>query len=337
MTPAKIFLPVICMFLSIILSAQIKAVTDTGDEVLLFTDGTWKYVIETKNTDSVTINPLVFFKPEAANFLLKSNRSKAGFWLNSKKWNFEKSTDNNIEYSFSLKENSSVGALVLSEQVSMELKSLRKFAIDNIQKASSKFTVIREEYRYVNGLKVLLLESDVVVQGIPIIYLNYYYSDSLSTVQLMSYAPKSLADKYRNAREELLNGLVITEENNSDLNIMQNKEAIQSSLVANSDCKSLFKGSWSYVANGIKYINKMVNNKVLESNIKNSNKSEYEIKWIDNCHYELKLLNSNDPATKLINKDAIISVEILEIDVEKMRYQLTYGKEHVSGEMTKEN
>ncbi len=300
-------------------------------------DGTWKYVEEIKNTDSIQVNPVQFTKPATANFLLKSKNSSAGFWLNSKKWNFEKSTGDASEYSFSLKENTSVGGIVVSEAVGMELQSLRKFALNNIQSAASKFKIIREEYRYVNGLKVLYIESDATVQGMQLVYSNYYYSDSATTIQYLVYTAKSLAVKYKSAGEELLNGLVVTGENDAAGADKQNKGTIQSALVANSDCKALFKGSWSYVANGKKYIDKIEQGKITETSVNNTHQSEYSMQWINNCSYELKLLRSNDPATKLIKKGAVITVDIMEIDAAKMRYLLTYGEANTRGVMTKED
>jgi len=59
-------------------------------------------VEEVKNNDSIKTNPVSFIKPATASFLLKSKKTDVGFLLNTKKWNFEKSTDKDSEYSFSL-------------------------------------------------------------------------------------------------------------------------------------------------------------------------------------------------------------------------------------------
>lgn len=304
---------------------------------MLSDDGTWKYVEKVKNIDSIQTNPIEFRKPTTANFLLRSKNSSAGFWLNSKKWNFEKSTGDASEYSFSLKENSSVGGMVVSEAVSMELQSLRKFALNNIQKAASKFKIIREEYRYVNGLKVLYIESDATIQGMQLVYFNYYYSDSATTIQFLIYTAKNFAAKYKAAGEELLNGLVVTGEKMVAGTGLEDNSIIQSALVANSDCKGILKGSWSYVANGKKYIDKIEKDKIIETSVNNTHLSEYSMRWINNCSYELKLQRSNDPATSMIKKGAVITIDIMEIDATKMRYLLTYGDGHTKGEMTKEN
>jgi hypothetical protein len=316
--------------------AQIKAVTETGDEVILHANGTWKYTEEAKNNDSITTNTASFTKPATANFLLKSKNCAVGFWVNPKKWNFEKATDNTSEYSFSLKENNTTGAFVVTEQTGMPLNYLRKFAIENIQKAASAFKIIKEEYRYVNGLKVLLIESNATVEGVSITYVNYYYSDTASTIQFLTFAPNNIINKYKNELEVLLNGLVTIGENDSINKSLNNKDAVQSLLVANSNCKALFTGTWSYVANGKKFIDKFEGNKIVEYSSNYKYKSEYSMRWINNCSYELRLQRSNEPAAKLIKVGQPMTVEIIEIDTQKMRYQMKYGEGRFSGEMTKE-
>lgn len=315
---------------------QVKAVTETGDEVLLAADGTWRYVEEVKNNDSIATNPNEFKKPVAANFLLKSKNAPAGIWLNSKKWNFVKSVGDASEYSFSLKENSSVGAQVIIESLGMDLKSLRKLAIQNMQSATSQFKIVREEIRSVNGSTVLFVHSDAVVEGIKINYLTYYFTDSVSTIQFIGYVSKNMLEKYTGTVEELLNGLVtLTAGEKGDT--LENKSVVQSSLSANSNCKALFTGNWSYTANGKKYIDRIEGNKMQETTADKKFHTIWLITWVDKCTYVLRLLTSNDPAMKLIKPDSPITIEVLEMDTNKMTYQLSYGGGKKLGEMTKEN
>lgn len=335
MTLSKFFLLFVFFTISIVSHAQIKAVTETGDEVLLSANGTWKYIEEVKNNDTILLSTVQYSKPATANFLLRSKKTNAGFWLNAKYWNFEKSTDPG-EYSFSLKENSSFGAMVITEPLGMEINSLRKFAIENIQNVSSKFNIIKEEYRYVNGLKILMLECEAIVQGIELNYFIYYYSDAVTTIQFLCFSPITLTAKYKGAGQELLNGLVMLSDSSHKGNDLQNNTNIQSSLIANSNCKELFKGTWSYVYGGKKYMDKIEQGKMMETNLTDDKHSEYIMNWIDSCNYELILVRSNDPAMELIKMGAAMKIEIIEIDNEKMRFQLIYGKSRNGGEMKKE-
>ena len=71
---------------------QQKAVTETGEEVILFEDGTWKY----QNEDDflikeISTNSNIFQKDKESTFLLKSSKVNVGIYLNPKTWSFESS------------------------------------------------------------------------------------------------------------------------------------------------------------------------------------------------------------------------------------------------------
>lgn len=335
MTLCKILFSTILFITCYTVQGQTKAVTETGEQILLTADGTWRYVEAVKNNDSIAVNPTQFKKASTANFLLKSKTAPIGVWLNSKQWNFVKSSGDASEYSFSLKENSSVGGQIVIELMGMDLKSLRKIAIEGMQAGSSQFKIVHEETRSVNGLPVLYIHSDAVVQGIKINYLTYYFTNLESTVQFIGYISKNVVEKYKSTMEELLNGLVtLTPREQADTSV--NTSGIQSSLADNSNCKALFTGNWSYTANGKKYIDRIEGNKMNEITEDKQYKTIWLITWIDKCTYVLRLLTSNDPAAKLIKPDSPITIEVLEMDANKMSYQLSYGSAKKLGEVTKE-
>ncbi len=335
MTLCKILFSTLLLISFHSVQGQTKAVTETGEEVLLAADGTWRYVEAVKNNESIAVNSTQFKKASTANFLLKSKIAPIGVWLNSKEWNFVKQTGGAAEYSFSLKENSSVGGQIVIEPLEMDLKSLRKIAIGNMQAVSSQFKIVHEEMRSVNGLTILYVYSDAVVEGIKLTYLTYYFTGSESTVQFMGYMSRSLVEKYKTSMEELLNGLVtLNAGEQADTSV--NTSGIQSSLADNSNCKALFTGNWSYTANGKKYIDRIEGNKMHEITEDKQYKTIWLITWLDKCTYVLRLLTSNDPAAKLIKADSPITVEVLEMNANKMSYQLTYAGAKSLGEMTKE-
>ncbi len=189
--------------------AQTRAVTETGDEVILYDDGTWQY----QNNDDIEemvipINPKLFKKDKSSTFLLKSNKIKIGFWLNSKEWSFKKSNgDSATEYELQLKKED-LRALILTEKAEIPLQSLRLIAIQNAKNAAPDIQIEEEEYRNVNGLNVLLLKMNGTIQGIKFTYYGYYYSGPKGTVQFLTYSYQNLMDKYLINCEKLLNGLV---------------------------------------------------------------------------------------------------------------------------------
>ena len=76
----KFFLAAIFLFFNSFCFSQIKAVTETGDEVILFEDGTWKYADTTKTEkEDISINPKKFTKNSTATFLLKVQKQASVF------------------------------------------------------------------------------------------------------------------------------------------------------------------------------------------------------------------------------------------------------------------
>lgn len=61
------------LFFTLLSNAQINAVTENGDEVLLYKDNTWKYSNESLNeTVQILRNDKPFTKEKKSSFLVKS-------------------------------------------------------------------------------------------------------------------------------------------------------------------------------------------------------------------------------------------------------------------------
>lgn len=196
------------------LFCQVKAVTETGKEVILYFDGTWKYTDDIDNPKSdIQTNPKEFKKPDNATFLLKSSKLNIGFWLDTKKWTFAKSKSNpEAEYELNLKSGDLYG-MIITENIEVPLESLKDIVMKNGQSVSPDIHVVKEEYRMVNGLKVLLLQSDGTIQGVKFSYYGYYFSNKNGTVQLIMYTAQNLLSRYLKDCEEVLNGIVEIKQN----------------------------------------------------------------------------------------------------------------------------
>lgn len=207
----RIALLLICLSLISVVSAQKKAVTETGDEVILFENGTWKYQNEDDlEKTEIPINPKAFKKDKNSTFLLKSNNLNIGFWLNPKLWSFKKANDNpDAEYELTLKDGDLYG-MIISEKVEIPFETLKTIAFETARSAAPDLKIMKEEYRIVNGLKVLLLQMDGTMQGIKFSYYGYYFSSTNGTVQFVTYTAQNLLDDYRKECDILLNGFVET-------------------------------------------------------------------------------------------------------------------------------
>ena len=189
--------------------AQQKAITEMGQEVILYDDGTWVYQDkEEAELKEIPLNEKSFEKAEKATFQLKSKNLNVGVWINPKVWSFQNATENpDAEYEFQLR-GEDLYAMLISEKVEIPLDALRKIAIDNGRSVAPDLKVVKEEYRMVNGIKVLLLEMHGTMQGIKFAYYGYYYSNERGTVQLITYTSQNLLKTYRKECNAFLNGLV---------------------------------------------------------------------------------------------------------------------------------
>ena len=206
----KLLLLISCSICFVAGFAQLKAITENGDEVFLYDDGSWTLVGDPApyEFETLELNPKAFEKDSKSSFLLKSNRTNMGIWLDPKKWTFKKAEVNSeAEYEFQLKDGDLYGMLI-SERVAIPLETLRGIALENGRSVAPDLHIDKEEYRTVNGLKMLFLQMSGTMQGIKFSYYGYYYTNDNGTVQFVTYTAQNLLEEYIPECELLLGGLV---------------------------------------------------------------------------------------------------------------------------------
>ncbi|MFK7969051.1 MAG: hypothetical protein AB8F95_01730 [Bacteroidia bacterium] len=206
----KALLVSILLSACVMLFAQEKAVTETGKEVVLHEDGTWTYVNkeDIKETE-IPVNKKKFQKDKTSSFQVKSSVNENAFFINPKLWEFEKAeSEGAVEYKFKRK-GQDLYAMAVTERIGIALEQLKTIAITNARAAAPDTKITKEEYRTVNGNKVLMLQMEGTIQGIKFIYFGYYFSNENSTTQFLSYTAKGLFDEYKDEMEVLLNGLTL--------------------------------------------------------------------------------------------------------------------------------
>jgi len=188
--------------------AEQKAITDTGEEIVIYEDGTWKYLNEaTAATDiALETNPETFTKSATASFLVKSKKNRAAFWLDTNKWQFKPAAKNDeAEYELTLKGEDLYG-LFLTEKMEIPMETLTEIALENAKAVAPDIHITRREFRIVNGRKVIYMEMSGSMKGMKITYLGCYHSDASGTTQFLAYTGTNLVGKYRKEIKELLNG-----------------------------------------------------------------------------------------------------------------------------------
>jgi len=194
---------------------QVKALTETGKQVILNDDGTWKYLEDstadqgTISTDSIRVNTHKFSKTASANFLVKSNVFNVGVYIDPSKCIFTTHKDNEVnpEYRFNLKNGNAYGIL-MTEKTQIELPYMPEIALVNAEKEASDARIVNKEYRMVNNKKVLMLQMRATIRSIKFVYLGYYYSNENGTAQFLTYTTQNNFEKSQSEMEALLNGLI---------------------------------------------------------------------------------------------------------------------------------
>jgi len=202
-----LFPAIFLCFLTTSVSGQIKAVTETGDEVILNQDGTWKSATSVTPSYDTRLDTPVFNKDKNATFLLKGTKINYGIWLDPKKWSFKSKKDENsaTEYVLTLKKESAY-CIVIPEAIQLSLELVEAAAITNGKSAAPDIHIVREETRKINNNIVKNLELRGTIDGTKFVYFGYYYTGPLGTVQVLCYTSESLFPKYKAEMEELLNG-----------------------------------------------------------------------------------------------------------------------------------
>lgn len=206
----KNVLLIFCIIISNISIAQINAITDTGKNVLLYNNGTWKYVNDSLNIKTKIVqNDKLFRKDNGSTFLVKSTKLNIGVWINPTEWVFSKSSPQKpSEYKFKSKSKDVYGMLI-SERIQIPVESLVDIAYQNAFSAAPDIKILKKEYRKVNGVQVIMMQMKGTIQGIKFIYFGYYFSNKEGSIQLLTYTTQNLFETYKPMMENLLNGLVV--------------------------------------------------------------------------------------------------------------------------------
>jgi hypothetical protein len=198
----------ILILCQISLMAQIKAITDTGDEVILFNDKTWKFKSEKNISISKSTN--YFSKGSNSTFLVKSKINGFGVYINPKSFEFKRDTKNSDnEFDFNNRKKTIYGFMI-NEGIDIPLSNLREFKINSLKEKATGVDILDDEYRIVNGITVLYLRIRAITKDtgeIPLIFCMYLATSKSSTTQLVSWTTETNFNKSSDEIFELLNGI----------------------------------------------------------------------------------------------------------------------------------
>lgn len=185
----------------------IKARTESGKEVILSPDGTWKYVTEPEAHSRPSSG---MTRPASARTEFKAKHGGFSVWYDDTKWIKSPGEDEEGRIEFKLKRGDGY-AIAIVEELGIPIATLKELALENAQSAAPDTKIVFEEMRTVNGKQVLCMRMDGSVKGIPFRYFGYYYGGKQGSIQLLTFTGTQIFAKYEQDFVEFLNGLEINE------------------------------------------------------------------------------------------------------------------------------
>ncbi|MFY7839120.1 MAG: DUF3157 family protein [Lacibacter sp.] len=193
--------------------AQQTATTKDGKTVILNDDGTWVYQAEANNSNKTEFNDSLltkYSKPTAAKTILKSERTDHALWYNETKWNLSdmKPTEAS-EYLLKLKDKDGY-CITVVEKIEIPIENFSSIVVKSMKmRGAENVNIETEEYRMVNGKRVLFMQFSVTMKGMNFTYAGYYFSNESGTTQILCYTAKNLFKQYQQDFMTMLNGFVV--------------------------------------------------------------------------------------------------------------------------------
>ncbi len=148
-------------------------------------------------------------KSSTTDLLIKSKKGvKIGLWIDSSIWKLmDRFFNKDFEFTFTAKKGE-IYAAFAAETSQMPLELLKtQTHLANLD-LDPKAQILEEEYRWVNGLKVLFVKRQVTIKSITFIFMDYYFSSKQGTVKVVTFSSKTLMEKHQLFCEKMMNGLV---------------------------------------------------------------------------------------------------------------------------------
>lgn len=219
----RLFLVLFLVNWSLTIDAQILAVTERGDTIYVFKDGTWSYTEEdyTMNMQN-TLNYLdaeleidtiqtKFVVGEESDKELQSKIEAYKIRYNSEEWNQVPAGKINPEAEFALvTKDQQIYCMVLIEEITIGTENILKIAMNNAkERAGAEVELLKTESRNVNGVDMLYARYNVDINGMKLIFNSYFHSDEDGTVQFTTWTGPKIYAKSKARIDDLLNGLIV--------------------------------------------------------------------------------------------------------------------------------
>jgi len=202
--------------------AQITAITERGDTIYVFNDGTWSFYEDGGYQEETGLEYLdmeltfdsteqVFTIPGDSKSNIKSDLGFFDINYNDKKWKRVPAGKFNedAEIAFESKEKD-MYAIIISEEIEIGAENIVKIALNNMEETMSTPPEVKLlQKRVVNGQPLIRAVYAINVSGMDLTFDSYYYSDWRGTIQFTTWTGSNLHGKYEKDIVDLLNGILI--------------------------------------------------------------------------------------------------------------------------------
>lgn len=196
-----------------------KALTGSGEIVLLNDNGTWEYQSKTKqkNSSSSSNSDLTYNKSSKQTLAVKSSINNSIVWFDPNKWQTGKENAKGESEFYLSHKNLPLYAFVINEKTPIPFELLAKANLIQLEdnKLLEKFNIIQEGKIKINGNKFVTIEYDASSRGIDISYFNVMYSDNAGTTQVIVYSFNGKLYEYADELFEFISGIDIDFNNQS--------------------------------------------------------------------------------------------------------------------------
>jgi len=208
-------------FASIVLYSQTRAVTELGDTIYIYNNGTWSYdMLE----ESPEVNELSFLNESipidtvSKQFTYTKTAKKEvenSFGMFKIKYDDSKwrrvppaSLNDEAEFAFESKD-TDIWCIVISEETPIKPDLLFSIARQSIkEKMGTDPEVIKSELRTINGHEVVRGAMKANISGIAFIFDTYYFSNDKGSVQFTTWTGEAIWKREQENILEFLNGFI---------------------------------------------------------------------------------------------------------------------------------
>jgi hypothetical protein len=203
-------------------SSQIRAVTETGDTIFVYDNGTWSFEMEEQAPEASefdfldvqllidTLDTEQHF-PASAKKEVKNARNQFTVKYNGSVWSRipPATLNEDAEFAFKVK-NQEIWSVVISEETPIIVDNLFRIAKKTMEdNTRSSAKILKTEIRKVNGENIFRGVLNANFSGISFIFDTYYFSNDLGSVQFVTWTSETVWNKNQDLIIDMLNGFIV--------------------------------------------------------------------------------------------------------------------------------